>query len=373
MSAYSPDRARRYDLSKTVVAVIRLSSLSCCSCGSTRGRRPPCPRSARLRLRPMAASTPAAGENRAVARAVGERQQDRHGNGRRRRHVVDSRPMSPPVITGLSPAPSTPVGEPVNESPPINVSWVRAPAAAAVPPTVLPAAAAPRAVPPTAAPTGASTAAPTAVPTAALAATAAPPTRSSTAAPAGATTTVPAATARPAATSSAAAPVAVARIDLPGLARWPAALTGKSGCLVRRSKYGPMAARLGAVTVGSDGRSSYAGQLRAGDYQVTARTVDASGKTVNESPAAAVRVAQAATSGPAPAAATPAPARTAMGGQVYIVQSDDWLSKIALKFYGDMTLFPRIVAATNARAEQADVCPHHDRRFHRARRKAVDS
>ncbi|MFQ5611769.1 MAG: extracellular solute-binding protein [Anaerolineae bacterium] len=37
-------------------------------------------------------------------------------------------------------------------------------------------------------------------------------------------------------------------------------------------------------------------------------------------------------------------------GQDYTVQADDWLSKLADKFYGDPFAYPAIVAATNARA-----------------------
>ena len=36
------------------------------------------------------------------------------------------------------------------------------------------------------------------------------------------------------------------------------------------------------------------------------------------------------------------------------VQADDWLSKIAEKFYGDPVVFPAIVAATNAKAATDD-------------------
>jgi iron(III) transport system substrate-binding protein len=38
------------------------------------------------------------------------------------------------------------------------------------------------------------------------------------------------------------------------------------------------------------------------------------------------------------------------GGQEYVIQADDWLSKLAEKFYGDSLVFPAIVAATNAQA-----------------------
>jgi nucleoid-associated protein YgaU len=34
----------------------------------------------------------------------------------------------------------------------------------------------------------------------------------------------------------------------------------------------------------------------------------------------------------------------------YIVQEEDWLSKLSLKFYGDIRAYPLIVEATNAKA-----------------------
>lgn len=40
------------------------------------------------------------------------------------------------------------------------------------------------------------------------------------------------------------------------------------------------------------------------------------------------------------------------GGQEYIVQADDWLSKLADKAYGDMFAYPVIVEATNAKAAE---------------------
>lgn len=39
-------------------------------------------------------------------------------------------------------------------------------------------------------------------------------------------------------------------------------------------------------------------------------------------------------------------------GQEYTIQADDWLSKLALKFYSDMTKYPAIVEATNAKAQE---------------------
>jgi iron(III) transport system substrate-binding protein len=41
-------------------------------------------------------------------------------------------------------------------------------------------------------------------------------------------------------------------------------------------------------------------------------------------------------------------------GTEYIVQADDWLSKLAEKFYGDVLAFPAIVEATNAQAAVDD-------------------
>jgi hypothetical protein len=43
-----------------------------------------------------------------------------------------------------------------------------------------------------------------------------------------------------------------------------------------------------------------------------------------------------------------------VSGEIYIVQTDDWLSKIAEKFYGDVLAYPAIVAATNAKAAEDD-------------------
>jgi len=51
----------------------------------------------------------------------------------------------------------------------------------------------------------------------------------------------------------------------------------------------------------------------------------------------------------APFAAAQAPE-----GQEYVVQADDWLSKIAEKEYGDLLAYPSIVEATNAKAVEDD-------------------
>ena len=41
-------------------------------------------------------------------------------------------------------------------------------------------------------------------------------------------------------------------------------------------------------------------------------------------------------------------------GQEYVIQADDWLSKIAEKEYGDPLAYPAIVEATNAKAAEDD-------------------
>ena len=48
-------------------------------------------------------------------------------------------------------------------------------------------------------------------------------------------------------------------------------------------------------------------------------------------------------------AASPSPAMACE--QTYSVQADDWLSKLADKFYGDIYAYPAIVDATNAIAQ----------------------
>lgn len=45
---------------------------------------------------------------------------------------------------------------------------------------------------------------------------------------------------------------------------------------------------------------------------------------------------------------------TQSDGQDYIIQSDDWLSKLADKFYGDVLAYPAIMTATNTKAAQDD-------------------
>jgi len=54
--------------------------------------------------------------------------------------------------------------------------------------------------------------------------------------------------------------------------------------------------------------------------------------------------------GTTPVFAAPSPQEMACE-QTYSVQADDWLSKLADKFYGDIQTYPAIVSATNAIAQ----------------------
>ena len=49
-------------------------------------------------------------------------------------------------------------------------------------------------------------------------------------------------------------------------------------------------------------------------------------------------------------ATLPAAAQSPTEGQDYIIQADDWLSKLSDKFYGDILAYPAIVEATNSKA-----------------------
>lgn len=103
---------------------------------------------------------------------------------------------------------------------------------------------------------------------------------------------------------------------------------------------------VGKTTVGRDGKWSLVADLsRAGDYKIGVQSVGEDGSAL----AAAEEISVEVTAAEESEAAAP----EEEGGQAYIVQADDWLSKLALKFYSDMTKYPAIVEATNAKA-QAD-------------------
>ncbi|MBN1660093.1 MAG: LysM peptidoglycan-binding domain-containing protein, partial [Anaerolineae bacterium] len=103
-------------------------------------------------------------------------------------------------------------------------------------------------------------------------------------------------------------------------------------------------ASLGEVVVGADGTWSWDGTLDPGDHQLTARTVDEAGETVNESPALALAV-------PEAAEGTVTPSEPG-AGEGYIVQPGDSLAALAERFYGDWSLWRLIFQATNERAAE---------------------
>jgi len=193
-------------------------------------------------------------------------------------------------------------------------------------------------------------------------------------------------------------------------------------------------AELGAVTVGDDGAWSYTGELDPGAYDLVARTVDATGATVNESEEMSIEVAKVDVvvaptvgepivdaSGTVTVSGTGEPGLTieivedgavvgavdvaddgawsfvytaaagehalsvqnqgdaegigatvnfeftaqaskeekaakqpeesqATGDQIYFVEPDDWLRKLAREFYGDATKWTLIYEGTNAKA-----------------------
>jgi LysM repeat protein len=115
---------------------------------------------------------------------------------------------------------------------------------------------------------------------------------------------------------------------------------------------------VGKTTVGSDGNWGLTIQLdEAGDYEVMVQALDSAGQVATASDPAVLSVIKPQAEATPTATATPAPAATPApsgpeDGSAYIVQADDWLSKLAAKFYGDMFAYPVIVEATNAKAAE---------------------
>jgi nucleoid-associated protein YgaU len=142
---------------------------------------------------------------------------------------------------------------------------------------------------------------------------------------------VPKAVALPKLNTPAAADFSAAGVKLGG--------TGQPGAII---EVWDGATRVMTATVGADGAWSGAGKLAEGSHKLAVRTVDAAGKTLNEAPAVDVTV-------PKPQTPTPTPGLAA-AGQAYIVKPEDWLSKLAQTFYGDVKLYTLIIEGTNAKA-----------------------
>lgn len=56
-----------------------------------------------------------------------------------------------------------------------------------------------------------------------------------------------------------------------------------------------------------------------------------------------------------PGAVQAAPPTDDAAAEVYVVQADDWLGKLAEKFYGTPLAYPAIIEATNSKASQDDM------------------
>jgi len=56
-----------------------------------------------------------------------------------------------------------------------------------------------------------------------------------------------------------------------------------------------------------------------------------------------------------PSAVLAAPPTNDVTAEVYVVQADDWLGKLAEKFYGTPLAYPAIIEATNTKASQDDM------------------
>jgi hypothetical protein len=146
----------------------------------------------------------------------------------------------------------------------------------------------------------------------------------------------------------AAAGGAIPTVDLPGdeLTSGKVTLTGtgEPGSEVQVLVDGQP---VGKVTVDSEGKWSLPTELAtAGEHEIRVQSVDDSGKVVAASDNVQLTVVEGAAASEEPVV----PAEE--DGEAYIVQADDWLSKLADKFYGDIFAYPTIVDATNARAKE---------------------
>jgi nucleoid-associated protein YgaU len=106
---------------------------------------------------------------------------------------------------------------------------------------------------------------------------------------------------------------------------------------------------VGTATVDNDGKWSLPTELaKPGDYQLSVQSVNANGQVLAASEATELTVTKEAEATTPEASAS----STQADGEAYVVQADDWLSKIADKFYGDISAYPTIVEATNAKAKE---------------------
>ncbi len=128
------------------------------------------------------------------------------------------------------------------------------------------------------------------------------------------------------------------------LPTWAAPLLGEDGAVILSGTGEPGATvvifangkKIGEAVVDADGKWELAaGQLSAGTYQFSAKTVDAKGAEVNE-------------------AAADSPFVVALDCMPYVVQPGDWLTKLAIIYLDDLEAYTRIVDATNDVAGRDD-------------------
>lgn len=110
--------------------------------------------------------------------------------------------------------------------------------------------------------------------------------------------------------------------------------------------------RLDTFTADANGQWSYSGQLSPGQYDLVVHTLDASGNIVNLGGPVIVTV-PGSSAGSGNAGSGPAPE-----GEAYIVQQGDWLSRIALRVYGDVNAYRKIIAATNLKSAEDSSFPY---------------
>ncbi|HSN75324.1 MAG TPA: Ig-like domain-containing protein [Anaerolineae bacterium] len=110
---------------------------------------------------------------------------------------------------------------------------------------------------------------------------------------------------------------------------------------------------LGITQADAGGNWLFSGALAAGSYRVAVRALTTNGAATNLTEAVAVQVEGGAVEEAGAADGSSATVgQSAPAGQTYIVQDDDWLSKIALLFFGDAAAYSRIIAATNLKAAE---------------------
>lgn len=121
------------------------------------------------------------------------------------------------------------------------------------------------------------------------------------------------------------------------------------GAVVATSQ--PIAVEVSApagTTAAGAGAGSAGGAAGSG----TAGSAAGSGASAGSTGGATGTGAGVGSTGGATGTGTPSALQRAPQGQAYVVQADDWLSKLALRFLDDARAYPKIVAATNLKAAE---------------------